>query len=69
MSLDTGFPVIPVTFSGKRVMIFKSWDMCMIPKPFSKCTVTFEQPVYASEDIYKTVSEIDKKLNAITDRI
>ncbi len=68
LSLDTGFPIIPITFSGKKVKVFRSWDRCMIPKPFSKCTITFDKPIYATpdKDLEKTIEEVDESLNRIT---
>lgn len=63
---DTGYPIIPVTFSGKRVKVIKSWDRCMVPKPFSKCTITFDDPIYATEDLEETIKKVNENLNRIT---
>jgi hypothetical protein len=67
----TNFPIIPVTFSADKIKIIKSWDKCVIPKPFSRCIVTFGKPIFASKfptmaDTQKTTMAVEKELNRIT---
>ena len=66
LALDTGFPIIPITFSGKKVKVFRSWDRCMVPKLFSKCTITFGEAIYPNEDLEKVMAEVDESLDTIT---
>ena len=51
---ETGACFIPMACSGTNVITFrKSWDKAIIPKPFSKMVVDFDEPIY----IPKTVTE------------
>ncbi len=53
LAKGTGFPVIPITYSGKRIKIFSSWDRFILPFPFTKCRVVYGEPVYVSRDANK----------------
>ncbi|WP_169742935.1 lysophospholipid acyltransferase family protein [Desulfobacter vibrioformis] len=66
LGLDTGYPIIPITFSGKKVKVMRSWDRCLIPMFFSKCTVAYGNPIYATKDLENTVAKIDSSLNKMT---
>lgn len=46
----TGYPIIPISFSAKRAAVFKSWDRCLIPKPFTKATLIYGEPIYLPSD-------------------
>ncbi len=50
LAKGTGFPVIPITYSGNRIKIFSSWDRFILPLPFSKCRVVYGEPVYVPRD-------------------
>ncbi len=41
----TGAPVLPVTINASRCWSVKSWDGFQIPKPFSRLTVVFGEPI------------------------
>ncbi|MBN2039229.1 MAG: lysophospholipid acyltransferase family protein [Spirochaetes bacterium] len=40
-----GMPVLPVIISAEKKWMFSSWDRFIIPKPFSRIIIRFEQPV------------------------
>ncbi|MEX0879353.1 MAG: lysophospholipid acyltransferase family protein [Thermoanaerobaculia bacterium] len=40
----TGAWVLPVTGSSTRPWFMKSWDRCLVPKPFSRCFVAYGEP-------------------------
>lgn len=53
--------ILPVTIDVKRkVCLFKRWDKYKIPLPFSKITITFNQPLSVSKtdrvENYQTIS-------------
>jgi lysophospholipid acyltransferase (LPLAT)-like uncharacterized protein len=41
----TGRPIVPVTIKACWKVSFKSWDRFQLPLPFSRCRVTFWEPV------------------------
>jgi hypothetical protein len=45
MARQSGAPVIPVYATVSRAWILRSWDNCMIPKPFSKIVIRWDQPI------------------------
>ncbi len=45
MAKRSGVPVIPVYVSVSRAWVLRSWDRCLIPKPFSKVVVHWDQPI------------------------
>jgi len=55
----TGFPIITMSASARRVWKFKSWDGMILPKPFSKLSGVFGAPVYvertASEEEFASI--------------
>ena len=42
----TGMPVLPSVISPESVQMFRSWDRFMIPRPFSRIVVRYEDPIY-----------------------
>jgi hypothetical protein len=41
----TGAPIIPFSVRYEHSWRFRSWDRTEIPRPFSRCTVTFHEPI------------------------
>jgi len=67
----TGYAIVPVSYSGKRLAIFSSWDRFIVPYPFTKCRVTYGDPIYVSKNVGKEeeknlLMECEKTLNEIT---
>lgn len=46
LSQQTGAYLLPITFSTKRKIQFKSWDRFIIPLPFSKSVVVYGAPIH-----------------------
>jgi hypothetical protein len=71
LSMKTGVPVYPISFSAKPCYRFNSWDSFMLPLPFSRCVVRVGKPVYPaqlSEDELKERIELElKKLTDLCD--
>jgi lysophospholipid acyltransferase (LPLAT)-like uncharacterized protein len=45
LSRLTGKPIVPVTFSASRKVIFNSWDRFLIPYPFSRGVFIWTEPI------------------------
>jgi len=69
----SGVPVLPLTYSAKRAIIFKSWDRFILPLPFTQVVVMYGEPVYVGKDITLSMiedkrKELEIKLRNITER-
>ncbi|MBN1663753.1 MAG: lysophospholipid acyltransferase family protein [Deltaproteobacteria bacterium] len=45
MAQRSGAPIIPIYVSVNRAWVLKSWDRCLIPKPFSTITFRWDEPI------------------------
>jgi len=50
LAKETGCPIFPYTVSYDRAWRLRSWDRTEIPRPFSRCVVTFHEPIHVSQD-------------------
>ncbi len=50
---NTRAPILPMTYSAKRVIIFNSWDRFVLPLPFNRCRVVLSDPVIVPADADK----------------
>jgi len=57
LAQKTGFPILPVTYSARKVKIFNSWDRFMLPFPFTRCRMVFGNPVHVPADSDKEALE------------
>ena len=67
----TGYTIVPVSYSAKRIAIFSSWDRFIFPYPFTKCRIIYGEPMYIPKDTDKEkeanlLIEFEKTLNRIT---
>ncbi len=46
----SGVLVFPVYLSGPRLWILRSWDRCLVPKPFSTVSVRWGEPLLFPEE-------------------
>jgi len=71
LSMKTGVPVYPISFSANPVYRFNSWDRFLLPLPFSKCTIKVGKPLFPdnhTEDSFKEKIELElKKLTDLCD--
>lgn len=44
-------PIVPVHISVNRAWVLKSWDRFLVPKPFSKVTVRWDEPIPVPADL------------------
>ena len=47
----SGAAIIPVYISVDRAWVTRSWDRCLIPKPFSRVLVRFGEPIDVPEQM------------------
>ncbi len=75
LARETGSWFIPMACSGNRVITFpRAWDMTIIPKPFSKMVIDFEEPVFIPKDVTEeefeaTRSNLEDQLNRLTEKV
>lgn len=67
----TGYALVPVSYSAKRMKIFSSWDRFVLPYPFTTCRVIYDYPIFIPKDANKEMentllAEFEKSLNTIT---
>jgi lysophospholipid acyltransferase (LPLAT)-like uncharacterized protein len=73
LSIETGCPVQPVTFSTRRGRVLRSWDRFLLPFPFDRGVQIWGEPLRppASGDAQaagRYLAEIERALTAITHR-
>lgn len=71
LAKKTGYPVVPVTYSAKRLKIFASWDRFLLPYPFTESCVMYGTPVSVpgntdeeAQEVYRV--RLEEELNRIT---
>ncbi|ABD85974.1 lysophospholipid acyltransferase family protein [Rhodopseudomonas palustris] len=63
----TGLPILPVSISPQRAVVFKSWDRLFLPKPFSKIVVRWGAPITVDADADRAVisQQLEAALTAV----
>lgn len=51
LAKKTGYPILPVSYSAKRIKIFNSWDRFVLPYPFTRCMAVYGEPIYVPKDV------------------
>jgi lysophospholipid acyltransferase (LPLAT)-like uncharacterized protein len=67
MAQLSGVPIVPLTISVNRAWILKSWDRCLIPKPFSTVLVHWGEllpvPDTMDDSAFESIRlEIEKRM-------
>lgn len=67
-SVRTGNPIVLVAAAASKVFQFNSWDKFKIPKPFTKVSVIYSEPLFfeknsSREEISLLINECEQKLN------
>jgi lysophospholipid acyltransferase (LPLAT)-like uncharacterized protein len=47
----TGMPIIPTISSAEKKWVFNSWDHFIVPKPFSRVIISFEDEIYVPKNV------------------
>lgn len=71
LAKKTGYPVVPVTYSARRMKIFSSWDRFILPLPFTTCRIVYGEPVPVPPDadgrvLQECLRRVEKELRRIT---
>lgn len=75
LARETGSWFVPMACSGNRVITFpRAWDRTIIPKPFSRMVIDFDEPVFIPDNIGEAEfeglrSEMEYRLNRLTDHV
>jgi lysophospholipid acyltransferase (LPLAT)-like uncharacterized protein len=71
LAQKTGYPIVPVSYSAKRIKIFASWDKFILPYPFTEASVVCGRPISipahvstGAEESYRMM--VQEELNRIT---
>jgi lysophospholipid acyltransferase (LPLAT)-like uncharacterized protein len=73
LAMETGVPIIPIIWSGPRILTFKkTWDKTMLPKPFSPVFLNAADPIFIPHNLDPEALEgyrlkVEKTLNDLTD--
>jgi lysophospholipid acyltransferase (LPLAT)-like uncharacterized protein len=72
LAKKTGYPIVPVSYSAEKAKVFASWDRFILPYPFSKCRITYGEPLYVPANADKSSEEtcrlrLEKELCKITE--
>jgi lysophospholipid acyltransferase (LPLAT)-like uncharacterized protein len=63
----TGAAVVPMCAAAKSAWRLKSWDSFMIPKPFTRVTVTYGPPIRIDSDAARKAAEANNTLQLAID--
>ncbi len=71
LARETGYPVLPFSYSAKRMKVFSSWDRFILPYPFTKCLGIYGKPFYVpkdadKDDLMRYRNLLEKELNCLT---
>ncbi len=73
LSRITGRPIVPVTFSASRKIVFNSWDRFVLPYPFSRGVFIWGEPIHVDPKGDRNHLEekrllLENRLNEITEQ-
>jgi lysophospholipid acyltransferase (LPLAT)-like uncharacterized protein len=73
LSRITGRPIVPVTFSASKKIVFNSWDRFVLPYPFSRGVFIWGEPIHVDPKGDRTHLEekrllLENRLNEITEQ-
>jgi lysophospholipid acyltransferase (LPLAT)-like uncharacterized protein len=71
LAKKTGYPIIPASYSAKKIKVFSSWDRFVLPYPFTRCRMIFGKlisvPVNADQIVLENCRKaLENELNHIT---
>lgn len=62
MAREAGVPMIPVLWGADRCWIFNSWDRYMVPKPFARVAIVYEEPIWVPPEAEGRILEDKRRL-------
>ena len=51
LASQSGVPLVPITFAAKSCRQLNSWDRFLVPLPFTRCVVYYDEPIHVPADI------------------
>ncbi len=71
LARETGYPILPFSYSAKKIKVFASWDRFILPYPFTKCMGIYGNPFFVPKDADKNDlmryrNLLEKELNCLT---
>ena len=71
LAKKTGYPIVPISYSARKIKVFASWDRFILPFPFTKCRAIYGDPVYVPQNTdenegKKRLILLENELNRIT---
>ena len=74
LAQKTGCPVVPISYSAKRIKIFASWDRFILPYPFTEGRLIYGRPIsmpskldVEEQEVYRV--RLEEELNRITRKV
>jgi lysophospholipid acyltransferase (LPLAT)-like uncharacterized protein len=69
---QTGAPILPVTYNAQWKKVLRSWDGFVVPLPFSRVVVVYDEPIYVPPDASAAMfhtkrQEVEARLQRITE--
>lgn len=71
LARETGYPILPFSYSAKKMKVFSSWDRFILPYPFTKCLGIYGNPLFVpkdadKDDLMRYRNLLEKELNRLT---
>lgn len=71
LAQKTGCPIIPASFSARKIKVFNSWDRFVVPYPFTRTRLVYGTPTYVPNDANKETLEncrenLEREMRRIT---
>ena len=71
LAKKTGYPIVPISYSARKIKVFASWDRFILPFPFTKCRAIYGAPVSVPQNAdenegKKRLMLLENELNRIT---
>ena len=71
LAKKTGYPIVPVSYSARRIKVFSSWDRFILPYPFTEGRVIYGTPISVPRELDRDAEKIyctmlENELNRIT---
>ncbi len=64
LAKETGLPIVPSNWYATPAWTFGNWDETMLPSPFSKIVMAYEEPIFVPEDASdEEMEELRQKAN------
>lgn len=71
LAQKTGYPIVPISYSAKRLKVFASWDRFVLPYPFNEARIIYGTPISVPSELdaerkehYRVI--LEGELNRIT---